>query len=175
MTDPTPAPAHPDDHVIPDGQPSAVDSPQNSRSPSLPRFRRELGDFQVVVRETLEFLRGHALGKRQAEKPPFAAAIIEAAYDQPCTLTLDSDQRTVAVWRAWKAGKRPELTDYAIENVELLFRIVHSAIATLRRLEAVGYSAPNQWSNLPPGLLARNINAFQEARTQQLFAWKDPE
>jgi hypothetical protein len=143
---------------------------------TLPRLRRELREFKAVVTSTLAYFRGRTEGRRIPPTDAVWAAVFEAALDLPGTLVLDrSDPRVKPIVEEWHKGRRPELSGYAEDNLELLLRTVHSSIAALSRLEAVGYPAPPSWSNLPAAILAREVNAFFEARTQQLPAWKDVE
>jgi len=152
------------------------DVPATAGAASLSRHRRQLREFKAEVSKTLAFLRARGEG-RNAPISDFAwAAISEAALDLQCNLILDREDRRVhSACKAWREGRRPDLNAAAEENVELLLRTVHSALAALGRLDAVGYPAPPVWSNLPPAHLARAVNGFFEARTQQLAAWKDPE
>jgi hypothetical protein len=172
-------PAHPDtQHDVANVTDSDQAASRSAATPpnvcTLPRLRRELREFKTSVSSTLTFFRGRSEGRKMVATEHVWAAIAEAAFDLPASLLLDrSDGRIKPVIEDWLHGKRPELSVYAEDNVELLFRTVHAAIAALSRLEAVGYPAPPNWSNLPPAMLARQVNAFFEARTQQLAAWKD--
>lgn len=175
MADPAHQHAYPDVVSVPDrdhvpAQPTST--PANVCS--LPRLRRQLREFKTTASSTLAFFRGRAEGRKMPMTEHVWAAIFEAAFDLPTTLELDrNDRRVKQICEDWRAGKRPELSVYAEDNLELLVRTIHSAVAAISRLEAVGYPAPPNWSNLPPAMLSREVNAFYEARTQQLAAWKD--